>query len=62
MEHGEIAAEKLLELEPENTANFVLLANLYAYAGRRSDLLRIRKIIREKRMRKNVECYLATLT
>lgn len=56
VEHGEIAAEKLLELEPENTGNFVLLANLYAYAGRWRDLLRIRKIITEKRMRKKAGC------
>ena len=56
LKHGEIAAENLLELEPENTGNFVLLANLYAYARKWGDLLRIRKIITEKRMRKNAGC------
>ncbi|KNA19696.1 hypothetical protein SOVF_058820 [Spinacia oleracea] len=53
---GEMAAEKLLELEPDNTGNFILLANMYAFSGRWNDLLRIRKIITEKRMRKSAGC------
>ncbi|XP_057522344.1 pentatricopeptide repeat-containing protein At5g08510-like [Amaranthus tricolor] len=53
---GEMAAKKLLELEPNNTANFVLLANMYALAGRWNDLSRIRKIITERRMRKSAGC------
>lgn len=53
---GEMAAEKLIELEPDNTGNFVLLANMYALSGRWNDLLRIRKIITERRMRKSAGC------
>ncbi|XP_021774998.1 pentatricopeptide repeat-containing protein At5g08510-like [Chenopodium quinoa] len=53
---GEMAAEKLLELEPNNSGNFILLANMYALSGRWNDLLRIRKIITERRMRKNAGC------
>ena len=32
VELGQIAAERLIALEPNNTGNYVLLANLYAYA------------------------------
>lgn len=39
---GEIAAERLVGLEPDNTGNHVMLANLYAFAGRGSDLARVR--------------------
>ncbi|KAF2299326.1 hypothetical protein GH714_031554 [Hevea brasiliensis] len=46
VELGQIAAERLIELEPNNTGNYVLLANLYAYARRWSDLARIRQMMR----------------
>ncbi|GAV82829.1 PPR domain-containing protein/PPR_1 domain-containing protein/PPR_2 domain-containing protein [Cephalotus follicularis] len=53
---GEIAAEKLIELEPSNAGNYVLLANLYAYAARWSDLARMREVIKNGRMEKNPGC------
>ncbi|KAL2921747.1 hypothetical protein RDABS01_013238 [Bienertia sinuspersici] len=53
---GEVAAEKLLALEPDNTENFILLSNMYALSGRWNDLLRIRKIITDRRMRKSAGC------
>lgn len=53
---GEIAAEKVIELEPNNTGNYVLLANLYAYAGRWHDLARTRQVIKDRGMHKRPGC------
>ncbi|XP_030467167.2 pentatricopeptide repeat-containing protein At2g13600-like [Syzygium oleosum] len=49
---GEIAAQKLIELEPDNAGNYTLLANLYAHAGRWSDLARIRRMMKDRGMHK----------
>lgn len=56
VELGEIAAESLIELEPNNTGNYVLLANLYAYAGRWHDLARTRQMIKDRGMHKSPGC------
>ncbi|GAB4826161.1 hypothetical protein Ancab_009028 [Ancistrocladus abbreviatus] len=56
VELGEMAATQLIELEPNNTGNFVLLANLYAYAGRWDDLARTRQTIKARRMHKSPGC------
>ena len=53
---GEIAAEQLIELEPHNTANYILLANLYAYAGRWDDLAKTRQMMNDRRMQKSPGC------
>lgn len=53
---GEIAAEKLIELEPSNTGNYVLLANLYASAGRWHDLAKTRELMNDKGMQKSPGC------
>lgn len=53
---GEIAAGRLIELEPNNTGNYVQLANLYACAGRWYDLARTRQIIKERGMHKSPGC------
>lgn len=53
---GEIAAEQLIELEPHNTANYILLANLYAHAGRWDDLAKTRQIMNDRRMQKSPGC------
>ncbi|XP_073126677.1 pentatricopeptide repeat-containing protein At5g43790 [Henckelia pumila] len=39
---GEVALRKLLELEPENSGNFVLLSNMYAFLNRWEDVKRVR--------------------
>ncbi|KAK9287345.1 hypothetical protein L1049_015760 [Liquidambar formosana] len=39
---GEFAANKLFELEPDNSGNYVLLSNIYASVGRWEDVERIR--------------------
>lgn len=53
---GEVAAERLIELEPHNTANHVLLANLYAYAGRWGDLAKTRQMMKGRGMQKSPGC------
>ncbi|KAK4734740.1 hypothetical protein R3W88_009001 [Solanum pinnatisectum] len=56
VEVGEIAANKLIKLEPGNTGNHVMLANLYASVGRWGDLAKIRQLINERKMHKNPGC------
>ncbi|KAE8727363.1 Binding [Hibiscus syriacus] len=41
VELGEVATKRLIALETNNTANYALLANLYAHAGKWSDLLKV---------------------
>ncbi|XP_042512187.1 putative pentatricopeptide repeat-containing protein At5g37570 [Macadamia integrifolia] len=56
VELGEIAAGHLFELEPENTGNYVLLANIYASMNRWDDAERVRKMMSERRIRKSPGC------
>ncbi|XP_057978426.1 pentatricopeptide repeat-containing protein At1g14470 isoform X2 [Malania oleifera] len=56
VEVGEHAAEKLFELEPENSGNYVLLSNIYASAGRWEDVERIREVMRKRRVKKTIGC------
>ncbi|XP_015572652.2 pentatricopeptide repeat-containing protein At2g13600-like [Ricinus communis] len=56
VELGKIAAERLIELEPNNTGNYVLLANLYAYARQWSDLARIRHMMKDRGLHKSPGC------
>ncbi|OVA09178.1 Pentatricopeptide repeat [Macleaya cordata] len=49
---GRNAAEKLLELEPQNAVNYVLLSNLYASGGRWEDVARARSLMKEAEVRK----------
>ncbi|KAI3694243.1 hypothetical protein L1987_77205 [Smallanthus sonchifolius] len=51
-----IAMEHLLELEPEDAGNYVLLSNLYADLGRWDGVSRVRKLIRGKIMSKKPGC------
>ncbi|KAK7384936.1 hypothetical protein VNO78_30639 [Psophocarpus tetragonolobus] len=53
---GEIAAEKLIELEPNNPGNYVMLANLYASAGRWRCLAQTRQLMKEMGMQKSPGC------
>ncbi|XP_020574133.1 pentatricopeptide repeat-containing protein At1g09190-like, partial [Phalaenopsis equestris] len=53
VEVGEKAAKKLMEVEPENSGNFVLLANLYAEGGRWEEAEKVWSVMRGMRVWKN---------
>lgn len=55
-EIGEWAAEKLLELRPDNPGYYVLIANMYAEAGRWNKLAKVRTIMRDFGVRKAPGC------
>ncbi|XAR60373.1 hypothetical protein NMG60_11033718 [Bertholletia excelsa] len=44
--------EKLIELEPTNAGNYVLLSNIYAAAGHWSEVRQLRTLIEEKNLKK----------
>lgn len=49
---AEEAARWLMELEPNNAGNYVLLSNVYAAARRWEDAARVRALMRQRGMRK----------
>ncbi|KAL9243083.1 hypothetical protein vseg_017013 [Gypsophila vaccaria] len=51
-ELAEIALQKLIELEPENSGNYVLQSNIYANSGRWQDALRLRNLMKAKKVQK----------
>ncbi|KAJ0266712.1 Pentatricopeptide repeat-containing protein [Hirschfeldia incana] len=50
IELGRIAAERLAELEPENSGNRLLLSSLYANAGSWGSVVRMKKMIKKKKL------------
>ncbi|KAH7557442.1 hypothetical protein ACOSQ2_027472 [Xanthoceras sorbifolium] len=48
VEIGEIAAQKLFELEPDNEHNFELLMKIYRNAGRFKDVQRVEKMMADR--------------
>ncbi|OIT26855.1 PREDICTED: putative pentatricopeptide repeat-containing protein At5g09950 [Nicotiana attenuata] len=53
---GRKAAHVLLELEPHNAVNYVLLANMYASGGKWEDVAEARRAMREATARKEAGC------
>ncbi|KAL4191924.1 hypothetical protein AMTRI_Chr06g191430 [Amborella trichopoda] len=49
---AELAAEELLKLEPESSAPYILLSNLYADSGRWCDAVKVRNDMEKARVRK----------
>ncbi|OEL35811.1 Pentatricopeptide repeat-containing protein [Dichanthelium oligosanthes] len=56
VETAVVAAERLVELEPGDVGNLMMLANVYAAAGRWGDVARTRKEIRSRSTRKTPGC------
>jgi pentatricopeptide repeat protein len=56
LEFSEFAAWKLLELEPKNSAYYVVLSNLYAEMGRWRDVEKVRIMMKERGLRKDLGC------
>eukprot|EP01018_Ginkgo_biloba_P001171 Gb_31188 [translate_table: standard] len=53
---GEYVAERLFELEPKNVVPYVLLSNMYAAVGRWDDIEKVRKMMKERRVKKKPGC------
>lgn len=58
LEIAVIAMEKLVELEPDESGSYVMLANIYAELGKWEGVSIIRKLIRSKRIKKIPGCSL----
>eukprot|EP01018_Ginkgo_biloba_P032087 Gb_22769 [translate_table: standard] len=56
VELGEHAAERFLELDPKSTAAYVLLSNIYAAAGRWDGIEKVRKMMKDRRVKKRPGC------
>ncbi|XLS80396.1 hypothetical protein HN51_046227 [Arachis hypogaea] len=56
LELSELAARKLVELEPDNTAYYVHLSNLYAEMGRWSDVEKVRGMMKDRQLTKDLGC------
>lgn len=53
---AERVAKKLWKMAEQNSAGYVLLSNIYASAGRWMDVLNIRKLMKEKGLKKSSGC------
>ncbi|XP_038970799.1 pentatricopeptide repeat-containing protein At2g13600-like [Phoenix dactylifera] len=53
---GEIAAQELLKLEPDNVSAYVLLSNIYATAGKWDEVRILRRGMRERTVCKEPGC------
>lgn len=51
-ELGRISAERVLEMDPQDEAAYVLLSNIYATAKRWDNVSSVRKIMKKKRVKK----------
>ncbi|GLT28512.1 hypothetical protein SLA2020_034380 [Shorea laevis] len=54
LELSEYAAKKLVELEPENSAYYAVLSNLYAEMGRWDDVVKMRDLMKERGLKKDL--------
>uniref|UniRef100_A0A7N0VLB0 Pentatricopeptide repeat-containing protein n=1 Tax=Kalanchoe fedtschenkoi TaxID=63787 RepID=A0A7N0VLB0_KALFE len=52
LEHGEYAVKELINLEPNNSGNYILLSNMYAEEGRWDEVENIRVLLKDKSVRK----------
>lgn len=53
---GEIAAQEILKLEPDNDSAYVLLSNIYAVAGKWDEVRTLRRGMRERTICKEPGC------
>ncbi|ONK78588.1 uncharacterized protein A4U43_C02F20390 [Asparagus officinalis] len=56
VELGEVALEKLIELEPNDAGNYVLLSNIYAQVGKWEGAAKVRKLMTERGLKKDIAC------
>jgi hypothetical protein len=53
---GKHVAKHLIKLELENNANYVLLSNIYATAGRWNEVMKVRVMIKDTKLKKSLGC------
>ncbi|KAL2932956.1 hypothetical protein RDABS01_016075 [Bienertia sinuspersici] len=53
---GVYAAERVFDLDPYDSGPYVILANMYALAGRKNDVAKVRKMMKECGLRKEPAC------
>ncbi|OWM73605.1 hypothetical protein CDL15_Pgr026704 [Punica granatum] len=56
VEVAELALERLIEIEPENPSNYVMLSNIYGDLGRWKDMARLKLAVKETGFRKPPGC------
>jgi pentatricopeptide repeat protein len=56
IELAEHVTEQLFELEPKNSAPYVLLSNIYAAAGRWTDMEKVQKMMKDRGVKKTPGC------
>ncbi|KAJ4975860.1 hypothetical protein NE237_000966 [Protea cynaroides] len=56
LELAEVAAKKLLLLEPKNAGPYILLSNIYASKGRWEDVVDLRKVMKARNISKSPGC------
>ncbi|KAH6782397.1 hypothetical protein C2S52_000746 [Perilla frutescens var. hirtella] len=56
VEVAEVAARKVMELERENEFVYVMMSNVYASHGKWDDAARIRRVMKERKVRKEAGC------
>ncbi|XP_057862105.2 pentatricopeptide repeat-containing protein At1g08070, chloroplastic [Cryptomeria japonica] len=56
VEIGELMADHLFKLEPENSGNYILLSSIYSATCRWDDAERVRKMMRDRGVRKKLGC------
>ncbi|MED6217573.1 hypothetical protein PIB30_018966 [Stylosanthes scabra] len=53
---AEVAAQKLINIEPKNAGNYVLLSNIYAAAGKWEKVAEMRSFLRDRGLKKTPGC------
>ena len=56
IELGECVAEHLFELDPENSAPYLQLSNIYATVGRWDEIEKLQKLMKTRRVKKQAGC------
>uniref|UniRef100_A0A7N0UWQ2 DYW domain-containing protein n=1 Tax=Kalanchoe fedtschenkoi TaxID=63787 RepID=A0A7N0UWQ2_KALFE len=56
VELGEVALERLIELEPDDAGNYVILSNIYAQAGKWERVVSLRKLMTDRGLKKSTAC------
>uniref|UniRef100_A0A1D1YIK3 Pentatricopeptide repeat-containing protein At1g08070 n=1 Tax=Anthurium amnicola TaxID=1678845 RepID=A0A1D1YIK3_9ARAE len=56
VELAEVALQKLIELEPDDAGNYVILSNIYSQAGNWEGAAKMRKLMKERGLKKSLAC------